>query len=151
MLRPTIKILALTFAISVALISGAVMAAKEEPPIVGYVDFDSTNLAAIIGFSWGSGELRMGGERIPIKGKLVNIGAQLTISKEVLTGNVYHAKTPEEVAGTYAVATAGVAVVGGAGAVVLKNKKGTVLKVWSTTKGIDLSAAIGGLTLQLDE
>ena len=139
------------FAISVALISGAVMAAKEEPPVVGYIDFDATNLAAIIGFSWGSGEIRMGGERIPIKGKLVSLGAQVTISKEVLTGNIYHAKTPEDVEGTYSAAGAGVAVIGGAGKVVLKNKKGTVLKVWSTTKGLDISAAVGGITLKLDQ
>jgi len=150
MSRLTTKMISLMFAAAFAIMSSVVMA-KDEPPIAGYIDFDSTNLAAIIGYSWGSGELRMGGERYPIKGKVVNVGAQFTIAKESLTGNVYHAKTAEDVAGTYSVAEAGLAVAGGAGTAVLKNGKGTVLKVWSTTKGLDVSAAIGGLTIKLDK
>jgi len=136
-------------AIALAMVSSSVLAEKKEPKPVGYIDFSSKEVALIFGLSWGKGELRMDGQRIPIKGRVLSLGVQATIAKSDLTGNVYNAKTPEDVAGSYNATGASAAFVKGAGEAILKNEKGTVLKVWSTTKGFDASAAIGGLTIEL--
>jgi len=136
-------------AIALSLVSSSVLAEKEEAKPVGYIDFTSKEVALIFGLGWGKGELRMDGERIPLKGRILSLGVQATIAKSDLTGNVYHAKTPEDVAGSYNATGASAAVFKGAGEAILKNEKGTVLKVWSTQKGFDASAAIGGLTIEL--
>ena len=147
--RFTSSLTVVLMAITLAMVSSSALAAKEEPKPVGYIDFSSKEVALIFGLSWGKGELRMDGQRIPIKGRVLSLGVQATVAKSDLTGNVYNAKTPEDVAGSYNATGASAAFVKGAGEAILKNEKGTVLKVWSTTKGFDASAAIGGLTIEL--
>jgi hypothetical protein len=147
--RFTRSLTVVLMAIALAMVSSSVLAEKEEPKPVGYVDFSSKEVALIFGLSWGKGELRMDGQRIPIKGHVLSLGVQATVAKSDLTGDVYYAKTPEDVAGSYNATGASAAFVKGAGEAILKNEKGTVLKVWSTTKGFDASAAIGGLTIEL--
>ncbi|MCG6870085.1 MAG: EipA family protein [Gammaproteobacteria bacterium] len=149
MIRFTRSLTVVLMAIVLSMVTSSVLAAKEEPKPVGYIDFSSKEVALIFGLSWGKGELRMDGQRIPIKGRVLSLGVQATIAKSDLTGNVYNAKTPEDVAGSYNATGASAAFVKGAGEAILKNEKGTVLKVWSTTKGFDASAAIGGLTIEL--
>jgi hypothetical protein len=57
---------------------------------------------------------------------------------------------PGDIAGTYSAIGAGAAVAGGAGAVQLQNEKGVVLQLHGVKVGVELSAAVGGVTVTMD-
>ena len=54
---------------------------------------------------------------------------------------------PGDIAGTYSAIGAGAAVAGGAGGVALQNARGVILELHGVKVGVELSAAVGGVTI----
>ncbi len=83
----------------------------------------------IIGGSGGGGVLNFHGRAYGLSTGGLDYGLVFGGSKTVLHGRVSHIYRPSDVAGVYAAAGAGIAVGGGARAIVLTNQKGAVLEL----------------------
>ena len=83
----------------------------------------------IIGGSGGGGTLYFRGRAYPLSTGGIDYGLVFGGSRTVLRGLVHNIWRPSDVAGVYAAAGAGLAVGGGARAIVLTNQKGAVLEL----------------------
>ena len=102
----------------------------------------------IIGVGGGSGSLWYHGRRYRLSVGGVGVGS-LGIAAVDLVGTAYHLHNPADIVGTYAVAGAGAAVVGGAAAARLQNENGVILEVHGVQAGLQVSLGLGGMTISL--
>ena len=89
------------------------------------------------------------GVRYPLSLGGVSFGATIGVSEAQLVGTAYHLNDPHDIEGAYSAASAGVAVAGGGGVVVLSNARGVILRLRGRQVGFKLSLAISGLTISL--
>jgi hypothetical protein len=114
----------------------------------GTVTFSGGAVAAGIGFQWGSGVLTFRGNQYPftVRGlSVVDIG----VSRMTASGTVHNLRNVADFSGNYVSATAGATVAGGASASVLRNQNGVVIQGISTTQGLRLTLAPGGINIRL--
>ena len=121
---------------------------------VGYADSGSVTLTIykagwIIGGSGGSGTLYFHGRAYPLSTGGLDYGLVFGGSKTVLRGRVSNIRRPSDVAGVYGAAGAGLAVGGGARAIVLTNQKGAVLHLAGHQVGLMANADLSGLAITM--
>lgn len=102
----------------------------------------------IIGVGGGNGNLWYQGHRYRLSIGGVGIGS-LGVAAVDLVGTAYHLHSPADIVGTYSVAGAGAAIVGGAAVARLQNEKGVVLEVHGVQAGLQVSLGLGGMTIAL--
>ena len=95
----------------------------------GFVTLTIYKAGWIIGGSGGGGVLTFHGRSYPLSAGGLDYGLVFGGSKTVLRGRVSNIYRPSDVAGVYGAAGAGLAVGGGARAIVLSNQKGAVLEL----------------------
>ena len=103
-----------------------------------------------VGIQWARGTLHYDGRSIPVTVKgmsLANVGAG-SISA---SGEVYHLKSLSDFSGNYSAISAGAALAGGGEVAAMRNDKGVVIKMRSTTQGVDLKLGIDGLAMKVQE
>ena len=66
-----------------------------------------------------------------------------------LVGRATNLRTAADIAGSYSVASAGLAVAGGAKVATLQNANGVVLQLQGRQVGFEASVAVSGLTISL--
>ena len=103
----------------------------------------------IIGGSGGGGVLNFRGRRYGLSTGGLDYGLVFGGSKTVLYGRVSNIYRPSDVAGVYGAAGAGLAVGGGARAIVLTNHKGAVLELAGRQVGLMANADLSGLAITL--
>jgi hypothetical protein len=103
----------------------------------------------IIGGSGGGGTLTFRGRRYPLSAGGLDYGLVFGGSKTVLLGRVSNINQPSDVAGVYGAAGAGLAVGGGARAIVLTNQKGAVLELSGRQVGLMANLDLSGLAITL--
>ena len=103
----------------------------------------------IIGGSGGSGVLNFRGRRYALSTGGLDYGLVFGGSKTVLRGRVSNINRPSDVAGVYGAAGAGLAVGGGARAIVLTNQKGAVLELSGQQVGLMANVDLSGLAITL--
>ena len=103
----------------------------------------------IIGGSGGGGTLYFRGRAYPLSTGGIDYGLVFGGSRTVLRGLVHNIWRPSDVAGVYAAAGAGLAVGGGARAIVLTNQKGAVLELSGYQVGLMANADLSGLAITL--
>ena len=103
----------------------------------------------IIGGSGGSGVLNFHGRIYPLSTGGLDYGLVFGGSKTVLHGTVSNIWRPSDVAGVYGAAGAGLAVGGGARAIVLTNQKGAVLELAGHQYGLMANADLSGLAITM--
>ena len=103
----------------------------------------------IIGGSGGGGVLSFRGRRYGLSTGGLDYGLVFGGSKTVLHGRVSNIYRPSDVAGVYGAAGAGLAVGGGARAIVLTNQKGAVLELSGRQVGLMANADLSGLAITL--
>ena len=106
-------------------------------------------VAAGVGYVWGSGTLDFGGapHKVKMSGlSIVDVGA----AKISASGAVYHLKTISDFDGTYTTFAAGATVAGGGGVAYLRNQKGVVIRLDSTTEGLRFNLSASGVTLKVE-
>ncbi|GAB1717099.1 MAG: hypothetical protein NTAFB05_21410 [Nitrobacter sp.] len=103
----------------------------------------------IIGASAGSGTLTFRGRRYPLSVGGLDYGLVFGGSKTVLHGRVSRIYRPSDVAGVYGAAGAGLAIGGGARAIVLSNQKGAVLELSGRQVGLMANADLSGLAISM--
>ena len=134
-------------ALSSLLMVSALAIAQDGPPS-GKVWMESRSVAIGIGVSWGDGKLTFQGKDhvFDVKGLSV---IDLGVSKVTATGEVFNLKKLSDFSGNYVAGQAGATVGGGAGAVIMKNQNGVVLKLTSTGQGVQLTLAGSGVDVKL--
>ncbi len=140
-------------AIRAALVALAAFAGAALPSIAladdGTVSLVIYKAGWIIGGSGGSGVLNFRGRRYPLSTGGLDYGLVFGGSKTVLHGRVSNIYRPSDVAGVYGAAGAGLAVGGGARAIVLTNQKGAVLELSGQQVGLMANADLSGLAITL--
>jgi hypothetical protein len=103
----------------------------------------------IVGVGGGRGVLTFRGHHYPFLVSGMSFGATIGASTMELVGRARNLHSPGDLAGTYSALGAGAAVAGGAGGVVLQNARGVVLELHGVKVGLELSAAVGGVTITM--
>jgi len=133
--------------VSSLLMMTALAVAQDGPPS-GKVWVESTSVALGIGVSWGDGKLTFQGKDHVFNVKGLSV-VDLGVSKVTANGEVFNLKKLSDFDGNYVAGTAGATVGGGAGAVIMKNQNGVVMKLTSTSQGVQLTLAGAGVDVQL--
>jgi hypothetical protein len=103
----------------------------------------------IIGVGGGHGVLTFHGHHYPFTASGMSFGATIGASTTHLVGRALNLRSPGDLAGGYSVIGAGAALAGGAGGVALQNGNGVVLELHGVKVGVELSAAVGGVTINM--
>ncbi|MET0879257.1 MAG: hypothetical protein ABWY14_19130 [Tardiphaga sp.] len=132
----------------------AVLLAAAGATTAAHADSGSIRISVIkagwvIGGSGGNGVLDFRGRRYPLSIGGMSYGLTFGASQTNLVGTVTNIRRPSDVAGVYGAAGAGLAVGGGAQAIVLRNEKGAVLTLAGRQVGLIASADLSGLAIAL--
>ena len=103
----------------------------------------------IVGVGGGQGVLTFRGHQYPFTVSGMSVGFTIGASTTQLSGRALNLRTAADIQGTYAAIGAGGAVAAGAGGVQLQNEKGVILQLHGPKVGVELSAAVGGVTIAL--
>ena len=116
---------------------------------VGAVSVVFTKGGFIVGVGGGQGVLVFRGHRYPFTVSGASIGFTIGASTTKLVGRALNINNPADIAGSYAVIGAGGAIAAGAGGVQLQNGNGVILQLSGPKVGVELSAAMGGVTISM--
>ena len=133
--------------VSSLLMVTALAVAQDGPPS-GKVWVESKSVALGVGVSWGDGKLTFQGKDHIFNVKGLSV-VDLGVSKVTANGEVFNLKKLSDFDGNYVAGTAGATVGGGAGAVIMKNQNGVVMKLTSTSQGVQLTLAGAGVDVKL--
>jgi hypothetical protein len=140
-------------AIRVALLSLAAFAGAAQPSAAraddGTVTLTIYKVGWIIGGSGGGGWLNFHGRSYALSAGGLDYGLVFGGSRTVLHGRVHNIWRPSDVAGVYGAVGAGLAVGGGARAIVLTNQKGAVLELSGQEVGLLANVDLSGLAITL--
>ena len=103
-----------------------------------------------VGVEWAKGTLHYQGKSLPISVKgmsLASVGAG-SISA---SGEVYHLNNLKDFSGNYTAVSAGAALAGGGAVAAMRNDKGVVIQMRSTTQGAELRLGLDGLAVSIKE
>ncbi len=103
----------------------------------------------IIGGSAGHGTLNFHGRRYPLSVGGIDYGLVFGGSRTVLQGRVRNIRQPSDVAGVYAAAGAGLAIIRGVRGIVLTNQKGAVLELTGRQVGLMANVDLSGLAITM--
>jgi len=116
----------------------------------GAISLVLTKGGLILGVGGGRGVLTFHGRHYRFKISGMSVGATIGASTTKLVGKALNLHAPGDLAGSYSSVGAGGALVGGAGAVRLQNKKGVVLQLAGGKVGLELSASVGGIKITME-
>jgi hypothetical protein len=128
------------------LIAGLPSTARAE---TGAVRVVFTKGGFIVGVGGGEGVLTFRGNNYPFSVSGMSVGFTIGASTTKLVGRALNIRSPGDIAGTYSTIGAGGALAAGAGGVQLQNEKGVILQLHGPKVGVELSAAVGGVTIAL--
>lgn len=103
----------------------------------------------IVGVGGGEGVLMYRGKRYPFSVSGMSLGATIGASTTKFVGRAINLRGPASIEGTYSAIGAGGALAGGAGGVQLQNTNGVILQLSGPKVGVELSAAVAGVTVRL--
>ena len=104
----------------------------------------------IVGVGGGRGVLHFRGHNYQFTVSGMSVGFTIGASTTHLAGHALNMQNPTDIQGTYNVIGAGGALAAGAGGVQLQNQRGVVLQLAGGKVGVELSAAVGGVTILLE-
>jgi len=128
------------------LVTGLTTVARAE---TGQVAVVFTKGGFIVGVGGGEGVLVLRGKRYPFTVSGMSVGFTVGASTTKLVGRALNLKGPQSIEGSYAAGGAGGAIAAGAGAVQLQNANGVILQLSGPKVGVELSAAVAGVTIRL--
>ena len=139
-----------TFACAAALgLFGVTILSTPSQAETGRIHVVFTSGGFIIGVGGGQGVLTFRGRQYPFTVSGMSLGATIGAATTELVGTARNLHSPGDLAGAYSAIGAGVAVAGGAGGIALQNARGVVLELHGVRVGLQLSAAVGGVTITM--
>jgi lipid-binding SYLF domain-containing protein len=115
----------------------------------GTITFNVVKAGFVVGGSAGSGTLTFHGKHYPISIGGLSYGFTFGASDTRFRGRVTHIRRPSDVAGVYAAAGAGAAVIAGAQTIVLQNPNGATLALAGRQAGLIVSADLNGMAISM--
>jgi hypothetical protein len=103
----------------------------------------------ILGVGGGEGVLTLRGKHYPFTVSGMSVGFTIGASTSKLVGRALNLRGPASIEGTYSAVGAGGALAGGAGGVQLQNTNGVILQLSGPKVGVELSAAVAGVSIRL--
>lgn len=116
----------------------------------GSVSIDETQIAFIVGGSFGKGELKFHGKKYDFKINGISAGANFGASKVSAVGEVYDLKKLSDFPGTYVELQGAITLAGGVGGTVLKNQNGVIMRLQSTSQGLQFNLSSSGVTVKME-
>jgi hypothetical protein len=104
----------------------------------------------IVGVGSGRGVMVSHGKRYPFAVSGMSVGFTIGASTTQLNGHALNVRSPSDIQGSYAAIGASGALAAGAGGVQLQNDKGVILQLAGGKVGVELSAAVAGVTVRLE-
>ena len=104
-----------------------------------------------MGGSTGGGVLTYQGKQYPFKIEGMSVGANLGISKLSASGEVYDLTELSKFPGTFSKLESSITLGGGVGGTVLKNQNGVIMRLTSTSEGLQLNLSASGVTVKFDK
>jgi hypothetical protein len=115
----------------------------------GSVGVVFTKGGLILGVGGGEGVLTLRGKHYPFTVSGLSVGFTIGASTSKLVGRALNLRGPASIEGTYSAVGAGGALAGGAGGVQLQNTNGVILQLSGPKVGVELSAAVAGVSIRL--
>ena len=143
------KFLSILF-LGLAFVSFGASAADAPKVPAGTVNITETQFALIVGGSRGAGVLNDQGKNYPFKISGMSVGANVGISKVSLAGEVYDMADISKFSGTFTKLESSITLGGGVGGTILKNQNGVIMRLTSTSEGVQLNLSSSGVTVKLD-
>lgn len=116
---------------------------------IGAVSVVFTKGGFIVGVGGGQGVLVFRGRRYPFTVSGMSLGLTIGASTTKFVGRALNLHSPGDLAGSYSVAGAGGALAAGAAGVQLQNGRGVILQLSGPKVGVEVSAAVGGVTITM--
>ena len=117
----------------------------------GTVSINESQFALIVGGSTGGGVLSYQGKKYPFKISGMSLGANVGVSKLSASGEVYDLADLSKFPGTFTKLESSITLGGGVGGTVLKNENGVIMRLTSTSEGLQLNLSASGVTVKLDK
>ncbi|MDH7797611.1 MULTISPECIES: hypothetical protein [unclassified Beijerinckia] len=136
---------AFSASVAVASVAGSSAALADS----GAVRINIVKGGFFVGASGGDGVLRFRGRNYPLSIGGLSAGLVFGASQANLRGRVTNIRRASDVAGVYGAVGAGGAVGVGAGAIVLQNNKGAVLRLEGRQVGLIANVDLSGLSISL--
>ena len=131
---------------TIVILSPAVRADDAKPDAM--LKVKQTSLALVLGYTWGNGTLTYADKTYPVEIAGFSVLA-LGLAFAEANGEVYHLKKIEDFNGTYMAAGIEGTLGGGAGATIMRNQNGVVIRLFTSTEGLNLKIAPEGVQLNL--
>jgi hypothetical protein len=135
------------FALAGLLMAGLLPTAAQAE--TGTVRVVFTKGGFIVGVGGGQGVLTFRGHHYPFNVSGMSVGFTIGASTAQLSGRALNLRTAADIQGSYAAIGASGALAAGAGGVQLQNEKGVILQLAGGKVGVEVSAAVGGVTITL--
>jgi hypothetical protein len=103
----------------------------------------------IVGVGGGDGVLVLRGKRYPFTVSGMSVGFTIGASTAKYVGRALNLRGPASIEGTYSAVGASGALAAGAGGVQLQNANGVILQLSGPKVGVELSAAVAGVTIRV--
>jgi hypothetical protein len=135
-------------ALVVALMSIIAITVTPSQAQTGTVRLNIVKAGFIVGAGGGSGVLHYHGRTYRLTVGGIGLGS-LGVAAADLAGTASNLHRPQDIAGTYGAAGAGVTFVGGGQVATLQNEKGVVLQLRGGQVGFQVSLGLAGMTIGL--
>jgi len=146
-IRKTLSLLIL----SLSILSFGASAADAPKKPSGTVSINETQFALIVGGSTGGGVLTYQEKKYPFKVSGMSLGANVGVSKLSASGEVYDLASLSKFPGTFTKLESSITLGGGVGGTILKNENGVIMRLTSTSEGLQLNLSASGVTIKLDK
>lgn len=128
--------------------TGAALAQDARPD--ARMEFSSTSVGLLFGFSQGRGTLEFRGRKYPFEVSGIKV-ATLGITQVDALGQVYRLRDVADFPGSYAAIEGGLTLIQGGGNAMLRNEKGVTLFLQNVQYGLDVTLGGGGLSITMSE
>lgn len=137
--------------LGLAIFSFNAIAADPPKKPSGTVSINETQFALIIGGSTGGGVLTYQGKKYPFKIGGMSLGANVGASKLAASGEVYDLTDVSKFPGTFTKLESSITLGGGVGGTILKNENGVIMRLTSTSEGLQLNLSASGVSVKFDK
>ena len=121
----------------------------DQAATTGTVTFTGGAFALGVGFQWGSGVLTYRGVQYPFRVRGLSV-VDVGVTRVSATGTVRNLHNVADFSGNYVSASAGATLAGGASVSALRNQNGVTIEGISTSQGVRLTLAPGGVNITLN-